>query len=328
MGEVAPRRTHSHLKAVGKVEELLLGATIAIALESLLRLGWGLGKRPLYIADREIGYLLAPNQRLRRFGNLIAINQYCQRNEPISKERPPDTCRILLLGDSIANGAWWTDQQQTISALMEGGLAPVGFSQVEVLNASANSWGPRNQLAYLNRYGTFQSQVIVLLLNTDDLFATAPTSLPVGRDPSYPERQPISALGELLSRAFHRPQTIPSMAAVLAEPGDRVGLNLQAIAQMYQIARQSEAQFLVALTPLRRQVDGTPPREYEVKAGARLQDFVTKEGIVYLDFLRIFQQWEAAESLYRDHIHLSPQGNQLVVEKLSESLTMLLPDLA
>ena len=215
---------------MGKI--LLIAAIALIALEILLRLGWGLGQRPLYIADPEIGYLLAPNQRLRRFGNHIIINRYSQRSEPISTERPPDTRRIFLLGDSIANGAWWTDQQQTISALMERQLGTVSTSAVEVLNASANSWGPRNQLAYLKRYGTFESQVIVLLLNTDDLFATAPTSLPVGRDPSYPQQQPAFALAELFTRIFWRLQPIPQMAH---EAGDRVGLNLQAIAQMHQI---------------------------------------------------------------------------------------------
>ena len=307
--------------------KILLVAAIAIAVEILLRLGCGLGQRPLYIADPEIGYLLAPNQRLRRFGNSIIINQYSQRSELISGERPPDTRRVFLLGDSIANGAWWTDQQQTISALMERQLGTVNASPVQVLNASANSWGPRNQLAYLKCYGTFQSQAIVLLLNTDDLFATAPTSLPVGRDPSYPQRQPAFALAELFGRVFSRPQPIPEMAQVLAEPGDRVGLNLQAIAQMHQIARQEKAQFLLALTPLDRQVDGTPPREYEVKARSRLQDFVNSEGIFYLDFLPLFQQWKGKESLYRDHIHLSPQGNQLVSENLSQAVAKLLEDL-
>ena len=307
---------------MGKI--LLVAAIALIAVEILLRLGWGLGQRPLYIADPEIGYLLAPNQRLRRFGNSIVINQYSQRSEPISAERPPDTRRVFLLGDSIANGAWWTDQQQTISALMERQLGSVSASRVQVLNASANSWGPRNQLAYLKRYGTFQSQAIVLLLNTDDLFATAPTSLPVGRDPSYPQRQPAFALAELFARVFWRSQSIPEMAH---EPGDRVGLNLQAIAQMHQIARQAKAQFLLALTPLDRQVDGTPPREYEVKARSRLQDFVNSEGIFYLDFLPLFQQWKGEKPLYRDHIHLSPQGNQLVSEKLSQSVAKLSEDL-
>jgi lysophospholipase L1-like esterase len=104
-------------------------------------------------------------------------------------------------------------------------------------------------------------------------------------------------------------------------------LNLQAIGQMQQIARQGNAQFLLALTPLRRQVDGTPPRDYEAKARARLQEFAASEGIVYLDFLPLFQQWQPAPSLYRDHIHLSPQGNRLVSEKLGQYVTKLSQEL-
>ena len=50
---------------------LLAGVLVA---ELTLRLFFGFGNPPLYTADDDIGYLLAPNQRMRRFGNLIAIN--------------------------------------------------------------------------------------------------------------------------------------------------------------------------------------------------------------------------------------------------------------
>ena len=63
---------------------------LAIIAEIGLRLTTGLGNPPLYIADREIGYLLAPNQKLRRFGNTIATNQYSMR----SREIEPSSDRI------------------------------------------------------------------------------------------------------------------------------------------------------------------------------------------------------------------------------------------
>ena len=46
-----------------------LGALIIVAVlvEGVLRVGFGFGNPPLYIADEHIGYLLAPNQRVRRF---------------------------------------------------------------------------------------------------------------------------------------------------------------------------------------------------------------------------------------------------------------------
>ncbi len=308
------------MKAIALV--VVGGLGLLILLEGALRWLLGLGKRPLYIADSEIGYLLAPDQTLRRFGKQMTINQYSMRSQAIDKQRPAGTTRLLLLGDSIANGAWWTDQQQTISALIEQKIRENSISSVEVLNASANSWGPRNQLAYLQRFGTFEAQGVILLLNTDDLFATAPTSLVVGRDRNYPIHQSAGALGEVLERLFVRPRPIPELAKVMDEKGDRVGINLAAIAQMQAIVTQSNAQFILAITPLLREVDGSETREYERKARQRLAEFTQTRQIPYIDFLSDFKAEPSVKSLYRDHIHLSPSGNQKVSTTLTQSLLL------
>ncbi|HAC62408.1 MAG TPA: lipolytic protein G-D-S-L family [Cyanothece sp. UBA12306] len=294
---------------------VILGFLMII--EGSLRLFLGLGKRPLYVADPEIGYLLAPNQKMRRLGKTIILNQYSMRSAPIDKQRRDDHLRIFLLGDSIANGAWWTDQKETISALIAQTLVQVYGKEVEVLNASANSWGPRNQLAYLKRFGTFESQIIILLMNTDDFFATAPTSLPVGRDRYYPDRQPLSAIGEIWERFLAPSQPIPGMAEIMNEKGDRVGINLQAIKEIREIASQNQAQFFIALTPLKREVE-TQPRDYEQRARERLKKWALSQKISLIDFLPIFQKNSKAAQLYRDSIHLSPLGNQLVSEQISQ----------
>lgn len=293
-----------------------------IVLELGLRWFWGFGNPLTYLADEEIGYLLAPNQRTRRFNNRIAINQYSMRSPEISPVRPHDTLRIMLLGDSIANGGWWTDQSQTISALMERELLPKmsgNYSRVEVLNASANSWGPRNQLAYLQRFGTFQAQAIVLLINTDDLFATAPTSIQVGRDRHYPTHKPLFALIEAWQRYALPYQPLPEMAAVYAETGDRVGLNRAAIDQIRAISVATDSQFLLAITPLRREVEAGC-RDYESTARRRLADFALVAQILYIDFLPIFQSAQKSANLYQDGIHLNRLGNQIVSEAIAQLL--------
>lgn len=285
---------------------------LVVAIEVGLRLLFGFGNPLVYLADSRIGYLLAPDQNVKRFGNRIEINQYSMRSAAVTPERSPDTLRIFLLGDSVANGGWWTDQSETISVLLESQLSTPGEppSRVEVLNASANSWGPRNELAYLERFGTFQSQVIVLLINTDDLFATAPQSWVVGRDRNYPDRKPPMALVEVLERyLFPNP---PMPEEISKEPGDRVGFNLQAIEQIQTIAQQQDSRFLLVLTPLLRETGKPGPRDYEAKARQRLQDLVTSQGIGYIDLLPAFQTAKQPEALYRDHIHLSPMGNQEV----------------
>ncbi len=290
---------------------------ILLVIEGSLRLFFGLGKRPIYIADDKIGYLLAPNQNVRRLGKLTIINQYSMRTEAIEKIAANDTVRLFFIGDSIVNGAWWTDQKETISTLVKEEIEKKLSQTIEVLNASANSWGPRNELAYLERFGTFESQVVFLVINTDDLFATKPTSLRVGKDIYYPDKQPTLAIEEILEKVFYRDPKIPGMDEIVGERGDRVGFNLEAIENMKAIATKNNSQFMMVLTPLKREMN-PEPRDYEKVARKRLQDWVEVNNVPYIDFLPIFAEQKNLDDLYRDHIHLSPLGNQLVSQKISE----------
>ncbi|MBD2340933.1 SGNH/GDSL hydrolase family protein [Calothrix sp. FACHB-156] len=297
--------------------------------EMVLRSLFGFGNPLIYIGDREIGYLLAPNQRTRRFGNRIEINEYSMRSDAITPTPAPAALRVLLLGDSIANGGWWTDQRNTISELMMRSLSTAHtekYQQVEVLNASANSWGPRNELAYLQRFGNFQAQAIVLLINTDDLFATTPTSLPVGRDRSYPDRKPPLALVEVWQRYLSKQKPIPEITALQNEPGDRVGINLDAIAKIQALTRESGSQFLLVMTPLLREIGDPGPRDYEIEARQRLTDFTQAQQIKYIDVLPIFNSTANVKALYQDHIHLNLQGNQLVSQLIERSLIELIQE--
>jgi lysophospholipase L1-like esterase len=285
-------------------------AFVIIGVEIGLRSRFGFGNPLLYIADPSIGYLLAPNQKTRRFGNQILVNQYSMRSAEVLPQRPAQTFRVLLLGDSIANGGWWTDQHQTISALLQQNLG----TQAEVLNASANSWGPRNELAYLQKFGSFESQVVVLLINTDDLFATAPTSAPVGRDRNYPNQSPGSAIAEVINRYVIKSKPLETPK----EGGDRVGINLEAIGQIQTFVAQNKGQLVLAITPLLREIGAPSPRDYEIKARQRLKDWVDNQNVPFIDFLPQFNQLEQVKEIYQDHIHFNLKGNRQIAQKLTE----------
>lgn len=299
---------------------------VLILLEISLRLLFGFGNPLLYVADPQIGYLLAPNQRTRRFGNQLLINQYSMRSAEIMPTRPDRVVRVLLLGDSIANGGWWTDQSDTISAVLQRQLKLdiTGIERVEVLNASASSWGPRNELAYLQRFGSFESQVIILLINTDDLFATAPTSIKVGHDRNYPDQKPPLALIEVVSRYLAKPDSGAEVEPVQREQGDRVELNLVAIRQIQDIARKSEAKFVLVMTPLLREIGEPGPRNYEKEARTRLQAMVRQHQIPFIDFLPVFGKVADPQTLYRDNIHLSREGNHQVTRSIAKAVERIL----
>ena len=286
-----------------------------IPLEFALRLLFGFGDPLLYLADEQMGYLLAPNQSVRRFGNRIEINQYSMRSKPIAPKAEMGTKRILMIGDSIVNGGWWTDQKEVLSEL-------VARSQpLEVLNASANSWSPRNELAYLKRFGTFSADVIVLVINTDDLFGTPPTSLGVGCDRNYPDRKPICAIVEVIDRYLLPAPELPAeLKQIQAESGDRVGINLAAIVQIRDIATQNQAAFILAMTPLLRELVPPGSRDYELKARQRLLEMTQTENIEYIDFLTILARSPDPKLLYRDHIHLSAAGNQQISDWIRRSI--------
>lgn len=304
------------------MKALFIFSAIIISLLGILEIGLrlvvGFGNPLTYNADSKIGYLLAPNQKVSRFGNRIKINQYSMRSEPIKESRENTTLRIFLLGDSVANGNWWTDQDDTISAIIEKQLNENNGKDktVEVLNASANSWGPRNELAYLEKFGIFDSKTIVLLINTDDLFAKAPSSLVVGVDRNYPDKKPPFAIAEAIARYLLPAPKVPE----IKEEGDRVGLNLAAIKKIQEISNQNNAEFILAMTPLLREVREPGPRDYEIKTRQRLDNFTLAENIIYLDLLPIFKSVSEPANLYRDHIHLSPEGNQIVSETITKSI--------
>jgi len=302
---------------------LLVILTTVIGLSAIseigLRLTKGFGNPPLYIADDEIGYLLAPNQKLRRSGNLIATNQYSMRHSEITSAKERDSKRIFLLGDSVVNGSWWSDQGNILSALLGKKLETKSDRSVEVFNASTNSWGPRNELAYLKRYGLFDADTLILVINTDDLFATKPTSLVVGT-PSYPNQAPTLALIELYQFYFATPQLIPELEKLRSARGENLEANLAAIKEIKAIAIESNAKFILALTPLLKEFKEGSTKE-EAKARKSLQDLVAKENINYLDFWQIWSDFPQPEFLYRDRIHPSPQGNNKIIEQLTSVIS-------
>ena len=121
--------------------------------EVILRVAFGLGNPPLLQVDADTGYRFRPNQIVFRFGKKIKYNQYSQRSQPINTNKPPGTLRILMVGDSVLNGGNSTTQNQIISELLKARLI-TKTSAVEVLNASAGSWGIGNELGYIRKFGT------------------------------------------------------------------------------------------------------------------------------------------------------------------------------
>src|SRR5581483_5695589 len=147
----------------------LVLAAIVVCTEGALRFVLGLGDPVLIAPDAACSYITKPDQRIFRFFVHTYINHYGMRSQDVSPERPPAVERVLFVGDSLTYGTTHVDQKNLFTQIVGRGLPSILHERVEVLNASANGWGPDNEWAWVRSRGIFQSNYVLLVLNDGDL---------------------------------------------------------------------------------------------------------------------------------------------------------------
>jgi hypothetical protein len=162
---------------------LLLGLTLALLslaaalllLETLTRaLGLAAPAEPtgnFWRTDPQTGWSLQPGAAGRWFNSPyeydvdVVINSQGLRDvERASYDKPPDTFRILLLGDSYVEGLR-VPLEQTFGKVLEAELnagAPAGL-RYEVVNAGVSGWGTDQQLLWLRSEGAKYQPDLILL---------------------------------------------------------------------------------------------------------------------------------------------------------------------
>ncbi len=173
-----------------KFKVLVAILSLIVVVELVLRL-FGFGNPVLYVEDPDIGYLPKANQSIYRFGNKIYYNEYHQRSDDLMAD--PDY-RVFMLGDSVLNGGTLIDQKDTISEILERQLNSFCNCKGEVLSASAKGWAIENEYEYLRKFGTFNSSLIIWVINEGDLYQKKN----LGRD--YPSKPYLFALSKVF---FH-----------------------------------------------------------------------------------------------------------------------------
>lgn len=307
-----------------------LPSSVIVALtatELSLRLAFGLGNPVLSQADPYTGYRFQPNQKVFRFGKNIVYNQYSQRSEPITLEKPEGILRILMTGDSVLNGGNPTDQAQTISELLEAKLSASGRPS-EVLNASAGSWGIGNQLGYLRKFGTFQSDAIILQIGTHDLTQPTSTNAPVGHHPAFPTHPPLLAIQEALTRyAWPRLSSIFRLSSSPTESSlpssidldQQFKQNMESFKTIVALVRAKKIPIFILFTPSREDLVPTP------HLSPYKSQFLKLLNSLQLPVLDTHTTWltlptTTVETYLRDSVHLSVSGNQAVADLLLQQL--------
>ncbi len=155
--------------------------------------------RLLYRADPEIEYLPQPDQAVFQRNVDMRTNAWGMRSDPAEAMRPADAFRVMVIGDSVVFG-YTNIPHAALATSRLAALRTQDGRRLEVLNVSASSWGPGNMLAWLDRFGTLETDAIVLVLSTHDM-GDDRTFKPPERD-AFPQTAPLSMAADWVWRSL------------------------------------------------------------------------------------------------------------------------------
>jgi hypothetical protein len=287
----------------------------AVSVEGVARFALGLGDPPLSVALPDIEYVFRPGT-YRRFGNTVHVNAWHMRSAEIAAHKTDaDEVRVMFMGDSVVNGGSLTDQADLATERVQHELRSALARPVVVGNISAGSWGPGNLLAYTRRFGLFEADVVVLVLNSLDA-SDNPTGEPiVGVDPSFPAERPWFAISEgftryLLPRVWTRRIRLPT----LPDPAEAMAEGIRALGDLVDVAESRGAAVIILHFPNRSELSGTM-----LPGHAAIAQLAAERSVPFIELVpALSAAVTAGTDPYRanDTIHPNAMGQRILADKV------------
>ncbi len=187
----------------------LAAIAVAVLLAGVVAAEFGarafIGFPLIWVTHPAVEYMAAPNQTGRHRGIGYAVNAWGMRSGQIAETKADNTLRVAVFGDSIVFGHSITPQDDLATSRLSAAGLPDG-RRIEALNIAANSWGPGNQLAFIESYGLFDADAAILVISTHDL-ADDRAFEPLPADWMPTERMPMALL-DWTSRRRGEPRPI------------------------------------------------------------------------------------------------------------------------
>lgn len=296
----------------------LIGLTLTIAAELILRAFVGLGDPPIYFTDDKFEYAIKPGT-YHRFGHEIFYNRYSMRSAEVEpRKADPRELRFLILGDSIVNGGSPTSNSELATTLLEPKLTQKFGRPTRVLNIAQGSWGPRNVLGYLEKVGSFEADGAVLVLNSID-YGDEPTFAPLTAD--QPTSRPILAIQEALQN--YLPRAIEKVLGPSGPaeddtnpPAERGNRSLDSLSALVTRLREDKIPLVVVLHLRRTEVEGKP-----LIGHAKIVERLKSLGVEVIESAPVFQKHYAdTPPILRDDAHPSGPGQRVLAEVLEAAI--------
>lgn len=307
---------------------LVVGVLGLVAAELVARFGFGLGDPPVYLRDPEIEYLYVPSRTYHHLGHEVAINSHSMRSAEFpARKADPRELRVMVIGDSIVAGGGRVDQTTLATERLAALLRTSTQRPVSVGAIASGSWGLPNQLAYVRKFGLFEADVVIIVLNTGDV-DDVPGLEAVGA--AWPSRTPLLALQEPIQRGIER--FMPSLAVSLgwrvpAKPvnfDDRVAQARSALEELVSVARHAGAKIGAVVYLTRPELRTAAPAERALQ----LEAWLDGVGVPRMSTRDDPARFTDDPSLYLpgDDVHPSAKGHERLAEALRAMSERLLND--
>ena len=282
---------------------------------------FGFGNPVLYQPDSLVGYYPAPKQETDRLlGNRIYINSYGMRAPEYSVSKPDGTFRIFMIGDSTLYGGSYVDQQKLYARLLEEMLKDSYQKKViQILNIGVNSWGPFHKLGYVEKFGSFDSDIAVICLPIGDILRGKTTlwELPY----MSVDRPPRFALEEVAVHMLWRYWRGLSKGPRAQIEQGQILTGVKTYVQLAEELRKRGSEVFVEILPtrsagLQKNVPAT-----EAQRVAILTEAMATAGFKVGYPVGLFSNIKSNERVYHDGSHLDVDGHRYYAEYLLGRLT-------
>jgi len=287
---------------------------LLICAEAFLRYKYGLNKTILFRYDKDFEYIQIP-QSVNRMGNNNYYNEYSQRNRELSKQ---DSVYVDFIGDSVLNGGVLVDQDSLATTKLSQYWTTYYHKPVLALNIAAGSWGPDNGFAYIKKYGDFKAKYIVMVVSSHDSYDDMTHENIVGKNPSYPNKQPLSAVTEAVFRY------VPKYFSFLKnkDAANELMINKKTETSKFNSGfndfyKYSITNHIPLVIYLHAEVSELRKKEYD-EQGNEIIMFCKKNNIRLIKEL----DFNFPQSSYIDNIHFNSQGQEKLFEVLKSQLTI------
>jgi hypothetical protein len=297
----------------------LVVAVLVVSAEIYLRVEYGAGHPVLAVRDQNCGYLLKPNQDVIRFGHHhVFINEQGMRSGAVAP-KTTGTLRILFVGDSVTYGSTQVDQTEIFSERIHQGLPVVVHRPVQVLNASASAWAIWNEWGYVRSRGIFDSDIVLVVLNSGDLDQPPSTVEDVGE--GLVTKQPLFALQEVWDRVIlsrlHGPKEDKGLRTDERLPQQEAA-NLAILNGMNNYVKAKGAKFGIVFVPFRNSIS-----EGELSSTPQpLSEWARKNKVPMLDVTDVLSSHPSRE-VSLDGNHLTAEGHRFVASDIEQHWNQL-----